>query len=946
MRPTKSTTNTIDVGIFRDGGTLRSRLASLALCLLMLAAAVQSGTALAACGDGVVEPGEQCDDGNLLSGDGCTSECLVEDCVDDVTDRTNVCTANDVQIASLTPIEVYDECDFVGDTATVLFEAELVANSSERWDIGLFIAQDGGDGRTGACFRDFLPPPLETMGSCSVTDAPCSTVADCPAGETCEGSYDPLSGSGPFFNGEDLEDPADVCGDLAQGVETYYRLAVFDITCVDNDADGSVDIGTCISWDNARSDGSAQKPSCLSMDDTVPNTKSKCRCEDKNVAITIRGGIVVRKETDPSGDPTSFEFRLTDVPQSAVDQTFSLADGDSHSSGPLDPGTYSVAETVPEYWELQSASCDDGSDPSNIDLAPGETVTCTFRNHFLVNPPLLTVIKENDADGDGTFNSTETAPSAPVTVPYRITIENDSDWDATITSTSDDTHDISGSSCESLVGATVPAMGSVTCSFDAMFASDDQSVTNIFSASAENLAGSDSDSDDSTVIVADVLPDITVEKSASPTSVPESGDDVTFTVTVTNNAAEDVTLDSLSDDVFGDLNGKGSCSVPQSLAASGGSYTCSFTEFVSGDYGNDHVDTVTAVASDDDGNSDTETDSATVVFTDVPSSMTISKSPSRAFVPPTGGYVYFRVDIHNTSPVDDIVIDTISDSVFGVIASTTLPADISPTMTTCDDLAGTWLAPNATATCGFTAFVPMDGIGDTHHNVVTVDATDEDNFPLSDQDDATVTADEGPGTGTPGYWKNHPDAWLLVDGGIMIGDWDISGTCDGWEIDRHGGCLYWPQDEAIEILGTPPKGDVTYNMSRALIAAWLNYTGGNDFYCVEEDIDAGVAWLNENPVGSDVPGGGQDSPWREGKPIASRLDDYNNGLLCAPSRDSKLQVTSDTIKWLRPPKNADTLFDVVRGDLEQLVAGGGDFTSAVDSCIADDHPTTTVYDGQ
>ena len=32
------------------------------------------------CGDGIVAPGEQCDDGNLVSGDGCSATCLVELC--------------------------------------------------------------------------------------------------------------------------------------------------------------------------------------------------------------------------------------------------------------------------------------------------------------------------------------------------------------------------------------------------------------------------------------------------------------------------------------------------------------------------------------------------------------------------------------------------------------------------------------------------------------------------------------------------------------------------------------------------------------------------------------------------------------------------------------------------------------------------------------------------
>ena len=81
----------------------------------------------------------------------------------------------------------------------------------------------------------------------------------------------------------------------------------------------------------------------------------------------------------------------------------------------------------------------------------------------------------------------------------------------------------------------------------------------------------------------DVLPDITITKTADPTSIPETGGNVTFTFLVTNISLEDATLDSLVDTDFSDLNGQGDCSVPQPLAGSGGTYSCSVTVFLSGD---------------------------------------------------------------------------------------------------------------------------------------------------------------------------------------------------------------------------------------------------------------------------------------------------------------------------------------------------------------------------
>ena len=87
-----------------------------------------------------------------------------------------------------------------------------------------------------------------------------------------------------------------------------------------------------------------------------------------------RGKIIVDKVTDPSGHLQEFEF----VPSWDIN-TFFLADADTpYDSGPLLPGTYSVSEIVPAGWTLTNAECDDGSDPNDIGLDPGETVIVTF----------------------------------------------------------------------------------------------------------------------------------------------------------------------------------------------------------------------------------------------------------------------------------------------------------------------------------------------------------------------------------------------------------------------------------------------------------------------------------------------------------------------------------------------------------------------------------------
>jgi hypothetical protein len=91
-----------------------------------------------------------------------------------------------------------------------------------------------------------------------------------------------------------------------------------------------------------------------------------------------RGNIVVVKQTDPDGSAVVFDFTTS------YGAPFGLADGQQNNSGPLLPtsesSTYSVTEAAEPGWTQTSAVCSDGSPANAIDLAPGETVTCTFTN--------------------------------------------------------------------------------------------------------------------------------------------------------------------------------------------------------------------------------------------------------------------------------------------------------------------------------------------------------------------------------------------------------------------------------------------------------------------------------------------------------------------------------------------------------------------------------------
>jgi hypothetical protein len=115
-----------------------------------------------------------------------------------------------------------------------------------------------------------------------------------------------------------------------------------------------------------------------------------------------RGKIVVEKVT--SDGFGAFDFTsgtLTPSPFTLTTTAPGQAGKDSRTFENLPPGTYDVAETVPANWNLDSATCDDGSSPASIGLSAGETVTCTFVDSRERGAIRITKTRKHAADGPG-----------------------------------------------------------------------------------------------------------------------------------------------------------------------------------------------------------------------------------------------------------------------------------------------------------------------------------------------------------------------------------------------------------------------------------------------------------------------------------------------------------------------------------------------------------------
>jgi len=121
----------------------------------------------------------------------------------------------------------------------------------------------------------------------------------------------------------------------------------------------------------------------------------------KTATATVYGQvcrIIVKKVTNPTGDPATFAFGGSLVG--------SIGDGGMITRDVTAPGTYSTTETVPTGWDLTGIACTDPTNNSSgssatatYNVAIGETVTCTFTNRKRAKAK---VIKTFNGGGLGT----------------------------------------------------------------------------------------------------------------------------------------------------------------------------------------------------------------------------------------------------------------------------------------------------------------------------------------------------------------------------------------------------------------------------------------------------------------------------------------------------------------------------------------------------------------
>ncbi len=394
-------------------------------------------------------------------------------------------------------------------------------------------------------------------------------------------------------------------------------------------------------------------------------------------------------------------------------------------------------------------------------IAAGDTYSCAFEGDFTGNAfdtqtDTVTATANDDEDNvvtatdDAEVSLTDVLPqlslvktASPLTLPepggtftFGLVVTNDSpDEDVTLTDLSDDIYgDVTARPGTCALPQTIAAGDTYSCAFEGDF------TGNAFDTQTDTVTATANDdednvvtaTDDAEVSLTDVLPQLSLVKTASPLTLPEPGGTFTFGLVVTNDSPdEDVTLTDLSDDIYGDVTARpGTCALPQTIAA-GDTYSCAFEGDFTGNAFDTQTDTVTATANDDEDNVVTATDDAEVSLTDVPSSIEVTKDATPTEVDEPGAEVVFDVSVENTSFPDVVTIETLSDDIFGDI--TQVAGDISAT----DCVVPQVLQPGDVYDCSFTAFVGGNA-NEIITDTVTADGTDDDRTNVTDDDTADV----------------------------------------------------------------------------------------------------------------------------------------------------------------------------------------------------------------
>jgi cysteine-rich repeat protein len=230
------------------------------------------------CGNGVVEAGEECDDGNLIHGDGCENDCTYSCHLDSDCDDGNECNGRELcdrvsyHVCRWgTPMNRGDVC--LGDPRSVCLEGECGGALC-------CVRSECGDGYVDTGADEMCEPP--GVGGCTGACVwSCEDQGDCPDdGNECNGTAECNLDTHVCENRDPLPDGT-VCGTLDPRRICIARNCQ-ESRCGDGFADVSAavpeecDDGNTISRDGCENDCTYTCTGSAGCDDGFPCTDDVC----------------------------------------------------------------------------------------------------------------------------------------------------------------------------------------------------------------------------------------------------------------------------------------------------------------------------------------------------------------------------------------------------------------------------------------------------------------------------------------------------------------------------------------------------------------------------------------------------------------------------------------------------------------------------------------------
>ncbi len=615
---------------------------------------------------------------------------------------------------------------------------------------------------------------MYSSGSHTNTTSECFTTVKQPSATATTSS--PTGGG--VLPGASVTDQATVSGSgpTATGSVDFFLCQPATVTANGGDcSSGGAKVGAtkALSGGSATSDASANTTAvgtyCWRAEYSGDGFYNSSTHTNKTTeCFTVEAGTikVIKDFVGGPGDATvTLQIKQGDVVKDSGQE------GDGGFIGPnvLLPGAYSVGEisgagdiNLDLYTTTIECSGEEGTatgTSTSVTLSNDENIVCTITNTRKARS--ITVEKTVSATPDGEFvkaPDTATKPENGGTFYFKVTITNESPADTISVTSLADIVGNDGVDVDNLVcpGATeenpdgipfdLTPGAHVTCTFSRDLVGNGGATetdhVDVGWTDDEGSVQEPESSNDAIIALTDVPSTITVTKTANPTVVQDSGP-VTFTVVVRNNSAVDtVYIQTLTDSIYGDVNGKGTCTLEDGIdegpAGSrrilpGASYTCSFTATVS----NTETDVVTATGVDDDDQPVSDDDDATVTVNHTPpppynpsADVTVTKAATPQVQLPLGG---------GTAPItyNLVVVNNGPDAAANVKVADTAPVNVSfvsatTSAGTCSTTAQALdctiasLAPGASVAITVSATVNATG---TKVNVVLVTTTTPETNP-------------------------------------------------------------------------------------------------------------------------------------------------------------------------------------------------------------------------